>query len=169
MAARKDQPAAGELYTLVVDVLHNGELFKAGLQLLGNDELVRGRPELFVRFGLGYRAVVAAIAELERAEREEQAQQARQAAAKEEPRPQPERVVCVKAFQHRGRDVAVGSVWLKATKQSRARPPHSQPCRNKRDATTPNIAKFACACHAAARGKPENEQSGSARSPEPLA
>jgi hypothetical protein len=58
MAARK-APKGDQLYTLVVDVRHGGGLYPAGLQLLGDDDLVRARPELFARFDLGYREVVA--------------------------------------------------------------------------------------------------------------
>ena len=89
---------------------------KRGCSFWGNDELVRSRPELFARFALGYREVVAVREALARADLEkERALRARALAAaqKEEP-PQPARVVAVKEFNHGGETIAVGSVWLKS-------------------------------------------------------
>ena len=113
MAARK-APKGDQLYTLVVDVRHGGGLYTAGLQLLGDDDLVRARPEPFARFDLGYREVVAVRAALDRAEIEERQAQARAAAPPPEPQPEP-RVVATKQFQHAGQTIEVGSVWSAAS------------------------------------------------------
>lgn len=64
---------------------HSASLYTAGIQLLGNDELVRARPELFAPFAGGYRAVIAARAALEQADLEEQ----RNARAAENPETPP--------------------------------------------------------------------------------
>jgi hypothetical protein len=115
--AKKLEPET--LYSLICDVRFGGELFEAGWNFLGDDPLARSRPELFVPFAAGHRAIVAAREALERREREEAARQAR-ALAPENP-PPPRNVICHRRFADADNFVVeVGSLWPEDHQRVRA-------------------------------------------------
>ena len=107
----KPKLKADVLYTLAVDVRYHDELYREGIQLLGDDELVQDRPECFSAFSLGYRGVIAAREALEAANLEEQRQRRARAEAAAPPEEKPAMVVAIKSFTDRGVVVEPGELW----------------------------------------------------------